>query len=211
MDRRQFLKALVALPATMVAVETLNSIRTTGFDFAPAFADDHLIDGPKPIIQETSKNIEPFWNLPRSLNVYRPATGETLNVIYWENGKLNMDGYTKLCWLMRDYHYKQAVWMDPRVFDLLRAIQAWVAAYGYTKPIQINSGYRTAAYNNKLEGAAKNSMHLHGKAIDIVVPGLPSGYISALAAHYQGGGVGFYPSSNFVHIDTGRKRYWVGK
>ncbi len=207
MDRRKFLKTLVALPASIVAINTLENLsKGTGLFLPEAYAADTRV-----LTNPNMKASEPFWDLPRSLNVYRPATNESLNVVYWENGKISMDGYCKLCWLMRDHRAKKAAWMDPRVFDLLRAIQAWVSSYGYTKPIQINSGYRTAATNNKLEGAAKNSMHLHGKAIDIVVPGLPTNYVGLLAAHYQAGGVGFYPNSHFVHIDTGRQRYWVGR
>lgn len=207
MDRRKFLKALVALPTSMVAINTLENISKgdSGLFFADAHADSHVMSNP------AVNASEPFWDLPRSLNVYRPATKEILNVVYWENGKINVDGYTKLCWLMRDVHVNKAAMMDPRVFDLLRAIQAWVSSYGYTKPIQINSGYRTASTNSKLEGAAKNSMHLHGKAIDIVVPGLPTNYVGLLASHYQAGGVGFYPDKHFVHIDTGRQRYWIGR
>lgn len=216
MERREFLKNLLILPASVVAFDTLNNIKTLGIGFSADVAEareTNIIKGNLQTLHENpkGKNIEPFWLQPRRLHLSRPSSNEYFNEVYWENGKLNLDGYTKLCWLLRDVTYKEAVWIDPRVLDILLAIQAWVSAYGYNKPIQINSGYRTVKHNSKLEGAAKNSEHIKGKAIDFVVPDLPTKYISALAAHYRGGGVGFYPNKKFTHIDSGKIRTWVGK
>lgn len=215
MNRRNFLKGMFALPASIVAYDLLKNIKTAGFDFGQDVAeaaDAGLIGGKILDLHQNPSDManQPFWELPRRLNLYRPASGEYINEIYWENGKLNLDGYTKLCWFLRDVKYKQAIWIDPRVLDILLAIQAWVGHYGYLKPIQVNSGYRTKKNNASLEGAAKNSLHLLGKAIDFVVPDLPSNYIGRLARQYQGGGVGFYPNSKFTHIDSGNIRTWVG-
>lgn len=154
---------------------------------------------------------EQFWNQPRKLHLYRPALKKTLNVVYWHAGRVYTPGYRQLCLLLKDHRQDEAVSIDPRLFDLLCAMQAWVGYYGYKDPIQVNSGYRTARTNNRLEGAARNSMHLYGKAADIVFPGLPASYINQLAQRYAGGGVGFYPSSGFVHVDTGRQRVWRGR
>lgn len=216
MNRRDFLKGMLVLPASIVAYDFLKSIETVGFNFGAdiAYASEiGMLDKKLVNMHENPPNqkVEPFWEMPRRLKLERTASGEYFDAVYWENGKLNVDGYTKLCWLLRDVRYKKAAWIDPRVLDILLAIQAWVAAYGYTKPIKITSGYRTPQNNAQLEGAAKNSQHLLGKAIDFVVPDLPSNYIGLLARHYQGGGVGFYPSSKFTHIDSGRVRTWVGK
>lgn len=149
-----------------------------------------------------------FWELPRQLHLYRPALGKTLKVVYWRDGRLDPRGYRQVCELMKDHRQDAAYAMDPRLLDLLCAMQAWVAYYGFHDPIQVNSGYRTRKTNSGLEGAARNSMHLYGKAADIVFPGLPTKYVGQLAQRYAGGGVGFYYSSGFVHVDTGRLRTW---
>lgn len=149
-----------------------------------------------------------FWALPRRLRLTRAQTRENFDEVYWADGKIQMPGYLRLCEALRDTRAGKAVYMDPRLLDLMRAVQAYVEYYNYTAPLVINSGYRSPETNQKLEGAAKNSMHLRGKAVDFSMPGLPSEYMGMLASHYQGGGVGFYPTSGFTHMDTGNVRYW---
>lgn len=152
-----------------------------------------------------------FWNLPRSLRLLRSQTGEFIDEVYWLNGRLHVPGYIKICQILRDVSAQKVVQMDVRLLDLMRAIQAYVDYYGYKEPLRINSGYRTWGTNSKLEGAAKNSEHLKGRAIDFSMPGLPTNYMGLLASHYKAGGVGFYPNSGFVHLDTANVRYWVQK
>lgn len=149
-----------------------------------------------------------FWSQPRRLRLVRPRTGERLDAIYWRNGAPDPVGYAQVCHLMRDVRGGKTVSMHPRLLDLLCAIQAWVAAYGYTQAMEILSGYRSPETNANTEGAARNSMHMYGQAADIVLPGLPVSYMGQLAQRYAGGGVGFYASSGFVHVDTGRIRTW---
>lgn len=152
---------------------------------------------------------EQFWLQPRVLDLYRPVLRKRVRTVYWQNGQVNLAGYHEICHLLKDQRANQAYAMDLRLLDLLCAMQAWVRHYGYHDPIQVNSGYRTAQSNSRLEGAAKNSMHIQGKAADIVFQGLPTSYVGKLASHYAGGGVGFYYSSGFIHVDTGRRRSWV--
>lgn len=152
-----------------------------------------------------------FWDGDRKLSLYRPRTGERItNVVYWSNGQVNVPGYAQVCRLMRDVKANQTVQISPRLLDLLCAIQSWVAQYGYGKHLQINSGYRNPRTNAGTEGAARNSMHMYACAADIVMPGLPTAYVGKLAQRYAAGGVGFYPSSGFIHVDTGRVRTWRG-
>lgn len=150
-----------------------------------------------------------FWSYPRRLYIKRVSTGEEANVVYWANGRIVPEGYKQLSWIMRDVKAGQSVNMDVRLFDLMYAIQSWVSYYGYKSPLMITSGYRSPQTNNSTEGAAKNSLHTQGKATDFYIPGLPWEYVGRLAAAYTAGGVGFYPGQNFIHIDTGRVRYWV--
>lgn len=152
--------------------------------------------------------MERFWAQPRVLDIYRPILRKRVKTVYWQNGQVHMPGYHALCHALKDHRADVAFAMDLRLLDLLCAMQAWVAYYGFKDPIQINSGYRTARSNSQLEGAARNSMHLHGRAVDLVFPGLPTAYVGKLAAHYAGGGVGFYFDKGFIHVDTGRRRFW---
>lgn len=149
-----------------------------------------------------------FWSRPRVLRLRHARTGERLEAAYWRDGALDNSGYARVCHFMRDVRANEALAMDPRLLDLLCAMQAWVGAYGFSKPFVITSGYRTRRTNDSLEGAARNSMHLYGRAVDLVFPDLPVSYMGKLAQHYAAGGVGFYPSSGFVHVDTGRIRTW---
>lgn len=149
-----------------------------------------------------------FWDRPRSLDLYRQATGERISAVYWQNGALDALGYQKMCWALRDVRGGSVVQMHPRLLDLLCAMQAWVAHFGFKAPITVLSGYRSPKTNANTEGAARNSMHMYGRAADIRFPGLPVSYLGKLAQHYAAGGVGFYVSSNFVHVDTGNIRSW---
>jgi uncharacterized protein YcbK (DUF882 family) len=149
-----------------------------------------------------------FWSAPRQLWLRREHTGEQSRIVYWKDGIIDMDGYRAASWMLRDTHINQMVAMDPRLLDLLCAMQAWTSFYGFHRPIQINSGYRSRYTNEHTEGAAKNSMHMYGKAVDLVLPGLPAIYTGQLAAHYAAGGVGFYFVRDFIHVDTGRRRFW---
>ncbi len=149
-----------------------------------------------------------FWSQPRTLRLKRVQTGEYVEATYFQNGKLNAEGYIRICKLLRDVKASLTVQMDFRLMDLLRAIQGYVEFYGYKDPIHINSGYRSPKTNASIEGAARNSQHMKGKAVDFSMPGLPSTYMGLLASHYKAGGVGFYPDRGFVHLDTANVRYW---
>lgn len=152
---------------------------------------------------------ESFWRQPRTLNLYRPVNGERLKLTYW-NGDYDLAAYSRVCWLLRDVRAERYVQMDPKLLDLLFAIQQYLGRFGYTDPVHILSGYRSKATNDALieQGAAKNSMHLYGKAIDFRVPHLPTAYLARLVKYFQAGGVGTYLNSGFVHMDTGRVRFW---
>ena len=150
-----------------------------------------------------------FWAQPRTLDLYRPALKKRVQAVYWHQGRV-APGYAEICQVLKDHRADVAAPMDLRLLDLLCAMQAWVRYYGYRDPLQVNSGYRTVHNNARLEGAARHSMHTKAKAADIVFPGLPTSYVGKLATHYAGGGVGFYQDRGFIHVDTGRRRFWKG-
>jgi uncharacterized protein YcbK (DUF882 family) len=101
--------------------------------------------------------------------------------------------------------------MDTGLFDLLHQLSGRLETSG---PFQIISGYRSPATNAALHarssGVAKHSLHMEGMATDIRVPGVELGRLRAAALDIGRGGVGYYPQSNFVHVDTGRVRRWTG-
>lgn len=154
-----------------------------------------------------------FWQRPKELWLHRQATGEYARFIYFQNGQWDVRGLRTACYLLRDTHENKSVYMDPKLLDLLRAVYGYFQLNGRIMPLVITSGFRTVKTNQKLskEGAVKNSMHLYGKATDFYVPNIPLNTLEALGKYYQQGGVGFYPNKHFLHLDTGRIRYWKGK
>lgn len=151
-----------------------------------------------------------FWDYPRTLWLKRPATGEENKIVYWSNGEYVVDGYRQACHLLRDVRADLTVSMDPVLLDILRGIQGWFEMYGIHRPIILNSGYRSPKTNSTTEGAARTSQHVAGKAADIWMQDIPADYLARLAAYLQGGGVGFYPSKGFIHVDSGKLRSWRG-
>lgn len=151
-----------------------------------------------------------FWEQPRSLYLRRAGTDETIRETYWAHGKLVEPGYKSICHLLRDRRAGVSTEMSPRLLDILSGIQGWFKAFGQDRMIVVTSGYRTKKSNENIEGAAKNSRHMTGGAADITIPDVPSDYLAKLGLYLQGGGVGWYPSRHFVHVDDWKQRFWKG-
>lgn len=152
-----------------------------------------------------------FWDLPRTLYLKRGETGENARIVYFNNGVINESGYRLACYLLRDVRQNEVKNIDLRLLDLLCAMQAWLIYFGFKDPIIINSGFRTKKTNSSLEGSAKDSMHLYGKAVDFKVPGFSAVNLAKIASQFKVGGIGIYLNSNFIHLDTGGVRLWVRK
>lgn len=159
-----------------------------------------------PVQQNQQKD---FWNLPRKLYIKRTSTNEQSHIVYFADGKVNEEGYKVAAYLLRDVKQNQMIGMDIKLLDLMCAVQAWLNYYGINSPLLINSGYRTSKTNGSLEGAAKNSMHLYGRAVDFTIPNVNPMVVAKIAAQFKAGGIGIYPSRNFIHLDTGGVRTWV--
>jgi uncharacterized protein YcbK (DUF882 family) len=159
-----------------------------------------------------------FWVKPRTLSVVRPASGERAKVLYWKDGEVIDSAYQELCHMLRDVNGKASMAIDPKLLETLWASQAFVERYGLDKPLEILSGYRTAASNNRLieQGvpAARQSLHMSGKAADIRIAGLTEEVLGGLVRSFRQGGVGFYyrsgPKGGWIHADTGLNRTWKG-
>lgn len=117
-------------------------------------------------------------------------------------------------WFMRDFRRAEPARMDPKLFDLLSKLQDAINERhpGLRVEYHVISGYRSPATNDGLRGAgggqAQNSLHMTGQAMDIRVPGLSTRELRDIATCLKLGGVGYYASDDFVHVDTGRVRYW---
>lgn len=144
----------------------------------------------------------------RTLWLHRVQTQEEGRVLYFQDQSLVPDGYSLLCYLLRDVHAEQVTRMDVKLIHLLFGMQAWMRSCGIRQPLRINSGYRTPETNAHTEGSAVHSQHLRGQAVDFTVEGIPSPVLAKLALKFNAGGVGVYPA--FVHVDTGPVRVWRG-
>ena len=147
----------------------------------------------------------------KTLNLEHHHTGEKLSVTYFENGRYIRPALREISYLLRDYHNSEIYPIDPSLLDQLHDVKLLL---GVKKPFQIVSAYRSPETNANLRrhsrGVAKHSLHMEGKAIDIRIDGVGSSYIRNAALALHKGGVGYYPRSNFVHIDTGDVRTWRG-
>jgi len=128
----------------------------------------------------------------RILRLYNTHTGETVRSVFWAEGQFIPDALQDINKLLRDHRVS--------------------AKFGDHPTIHIISGYRSPETNAKLHantsGVAKHSLHMDGKAIDVRIPGKDLAKLHRVAMAEKGGGVGYYPDSQFVHMDVGRVRYW---
>ncbi len=146
----------------------------------------------------------------RSLSLLNTHTGERLNdVVYWEQGDYILNALEHLNHVLRDHRTNEVHPIDPMTLDLMAAISRKV---GGKQPFEIVSGYRSPQSNrllrNKSNGVAKKSYHMQGKAVDLRLPGVPLKTVRKAALDLRMGGVGYYPKSNFIHIDSGSVRSW---
>ncbi len=145
----------------------------------------------------------------RELAFHNLHTDEKLRITYWKDGNYNRQACQQINHILRDFRSGDTYPIDIRLFDLLHELQTKLNNDG---TIEIISGYRSPKTNMMLaslsDGVAKNSYHTKGMAIDIRMPGssLPKIHKTALAM--RRGGVGYYPDSEFVHVDVGPIRRW---
>jgi uncharacterized protein YcbK (DUF882 family) len=146
---------------------------------------------------------------PRSLRFVHTHTGETLTARYRAGGVYNDACLRDVNFLLRDFRTGESHQIDPPLLDILYDLQALA---DHDAPYEVISGYRSPATNDMLHrnssGVAEHSQHMLGKAIDVRLGGYSTRQLSEYARSLSRGGVGFYASSDFVHIDTGRIRHW---
>ena len=145
----------------------------------------------------------------QSLSFRHLHTGENLTVSYLENGRYIADALAEIDEVLRDFRTGEKISMDINLLEILYRLRTRL---GSDQPFEIISAYRSpktnAALAAKNPGVAKRSYHTNGMAIDVRLPGRRLLDLRQSALDLRLGGVGYYRRSNFVHLDTGRVRYW---
>jgi uncharacterized protein YcbK (DUF882 family) len=137
------------------------------------------------------------------------CSGEFVRATYWAAGAYLREGLGQIDRVLRDHRTNLVHRIDRRLLGVLDSVQARLET---AEPFEVISGYRSPVTNAMLvettSGVAPGSLHVAGMAIDIRIPGRPLGVVRDTAKALRAGGVGYYPDSNFVHLDVGRVRYW---
>jgi len=155
--------------------------------------------------------LRPVSNAPRWLRLHNIHTQEKLEAVYFEKGEYVPDAVQALDKVLRDYRTGDVYSINPRLFDTLSSLADKTDAKSH---FQVISGYRSPKTNAMLHQrsgeVAKRSLHMDGKAIDIYLEDVALDRVRAAALDLGRGGVGYYPTSKFVHLDVGPVRRWVG-
>ena len=136
-------------------------------------------------------------------------TGEELRATYVRAGAVVPGAVEEINHILRDWRTDETTQIDLGLLDLLYALRRRLET---AAPFEVISAYRSPKTNARLAGAskgvAKRSLHMRGMAIDVHVPGRRLADLHRAAVALKAGGVGLYSRSGFVHLDTGRVRYW---
>ncbi|MEO8016515.1 MAG: DUF882 domain-containing protein [Pseudomonadota bacterium] len=148
----------------------------------------------------------------RSIELFNTHTHETVSVVYRRGEDYDATALASLKNLLRDHRNDESHDMDPRLYDQLHEL---AQSAGCRCSYEIISGYRSPESNDKMSsrpgsGVAKKSLHMEGRAIDVRLKNCSCATLRDLALAVKKGGVGYYERSDFVHLDTGSFRTWVG-
>ena len=147
----------------------------------------------------------------RSLKFYNLHTGESLATTYCVDGTCEPEALAEIRTFLRDFRTGDEHDIDVRLLDLLASLKRKAET---DEPFQVISGYRSPKTNQMLHkassGVATHSLHMEGQAIDVRLPGRKLTWLRNTALNLRRGGVGYYPKSDFVHVDVGRVRQWAG-
>lgn len=143
------------------------------------------------------------------VNLKQAHTGETFSGVYRVGNQYLPEAFEKLNYFLRDFRAAQVFPMDPRVVDIISAVQSRT---GTRRPLEVLSGYRCPKTNRMLReasgGVARNSFHMYGQAVDFRMEGYSTSRLRQIAMNMRAGGVGYYRRSDFIHVDTGKVRHW---
>ncbi|MBV9860331.1 MAG: DUF882 domain-containing protein [Alphaproteobacteria bacterium] len=143
------------------------------------------------------------------MSLYNMHTGESLRTVYWADGHYIREAVRDINWILRDHHSDEVRPMNAGVLDVLGMLRDRLET---PEPFMVVCGYRSWATNHAMylegNGVASNSYHVHGMAIDLRAERRSLRQVRDAALSLQCGGVGYYPRSNFVHVDCGPVRRW---
>ncbi len=163
----------------------------------------------QPVLASIPKRVGALAKPARFLAFDNLHTGETTKLVYWEKGRYIKGALSEINHILRDHRTGDVARIDTTLLDKLFVLHNKL---GSRAPFQVISGYRSpksnAMMHNHSSGVAKRSMHVEGKAIDIRLQDAQLIHVRNAALAMNSGGVGYYPESQFVHIDTGRMRHW---
>jgi uncharacterized protein YcbK (DUF882 family) len=168
---------------------------------------------PEEIAADGAATAVPEDGKPYQLKMFNLHTGESLDIVYRIGNTYLPDALEKLNYFLRDHNTQDVTNYDPKEFDVLHAMMARLGKLDAV--INVVCGYRTPETNSALRhnapqtGVAEHSQHMEGHAIDLRVPGVSTAMLRDAALSLQAGGVGYYPVSQFVHVDVGPVRQWV--
>jgi uncharacterized protein YcbK (DUF882 family) len=158
----------------------------------------------------------PLWaavkspgKISRTIELYSLHSKEHLKATYYKNGRYQPRAMQELNRFLRDHRTGGVRAIDKKLLDLVHTL--WQLS-GSHEPIHVVCGYRSPLTNKMLQGrrrgVARKSLHMEGKAADIYIPGCGTKRLQKIAVRLKRGGVGYYPRPDFVHVDTGKVRYW---
>jgi len=146
---------------------------------------------------------------PRFLSFYHTHTGKKLDIQYGTVTGYNEDALVKIDQFLKDFRTGEAHPIDPNLLDQLAVLSH---NFGNKGRFEVISGFRSPKTNQKLRNkssnVAKRSLHMKGQAIDVRLTRVKIKNLQQCALQLQRGGVGYYPKSDFIHLDTGRVRFW---
>jgi uncharacterized protein YcbK (DUF882 family) len=187
------------------AVKT-HPVAISGEEVVPGFMPDEASSGTAS--GELTEDGKPY-----QLRMTNLHTGESLDVVYRIGDTYVPEALEKLNYFLRDHYTQDVVHYEPKEFDVLHALMARLGkANGL---ITVVCGYRTPETNAALRhgsaktGVAEHSQHMEGHAIDLRVVGVSTAQLRNTALSLHAGGVGYYPVSQFVHVDVGPVREWA--
>ena len=167
--------------------------------------------GARPQAREASSHRTPSPDSHHHLLLlYNTHTAERIDIVYRRGEAYIPEALAKLDFFLRDHRTGDVRHFDPRMYDILSDLTASVGRPG--GEIDIVCGYRTSSTNESFRahttGVAKNSLHIQAEAIDLRMLGVDTLKLRKAALALGRGGVGYYPHSDFIHVDVGRVRQW---